>query len=111
MDKKEILDILNNVKDEMGAVPMRLVRQAFDKLVQPKERTEKRTETHACDLNKQAIDALNLQTSDDDRSELYDDTYDLIIHCSSQEEQDAVRVLLECAGAIPYLDKLPNVKP
>ena len=45
MDKKEILDILDNAKDERGAVPMRLVRQAFDKLVQPEERTE----TRACD--------------------------------------------------------------
>ena len=37
MDKKEILDILDNAKDERGAVPMRLVRQAFDKLptIQP----------------------------------------------------------------------------
>lgn len=32
MDKKEILDILDNAKDERGAVPMRLVRQAFNKL-------------------------------------------------------------------------------
>ena len=37
MDKKEILDILDNTKDERGAVPMRLVRQAFDKLVQPEQ--------------------------------------------------------------------------
>ena len=37
MNKKEILDILDNAKDERGAVPMRLVRQAFDKLptIQP----------------------------------------------------------------------------
>ena len=40
MDKKEILDILDNAKDERGAVPMRLVRQAFDKLVQLEERKE-----------------------------------------------------------------------
>ena len=39
MDKKEILDILDNAKDERGAVPMRLVRQAFDKLptIQPEK--------------------------------------------------------------------------
>ena len=43
MDKKEILDILDNAKDERGAVPMRLVRQAFDKLVQPEEHARKRT--------------------------------------------------------------------
>ncbi|MGJ1079019.1 hypothetical protein ACR77U_13340 [Enterococcus faecium] len=62
MDKKEILDILDNAKDERGAVPMRLVRQAFDKLVQPEERTKKRTETHACDLigRQVAIDALDV---------------------------------------------------
>lgn len=37
MDKKEILDILDNAKDDSGAVPMRLVRQALDKLsaIQP----------------------------------------------------------------------------
>ena len=60
MDKKEILDILDNAKDERGAVPMRLVRRALDKLVQPEERTEERTETHACDcISRQAaIDAL-----------------------------------------------------
>jgi len=56
MDKKEILDILDNAKDERGAVPMRLVRQAFDKLVQPEESTEKRAETRACDLvSRQAV--------------------------------------------------------
>ena len=56
MNKKEILDILDNAKDESGAVPMRLVRQAFDKLVQPEERTEKHTKAHACDLvERQAV--------------------------------------------------------
>ena len=51
MNKKEILDILDNAKDERGEVPMRLVRQAFDKLVQPEERTEKRTESHGVCLD------------------------------------------------------------
>jgi len=32
MDKKEILSILDNAKDDRGAIPMRLIRQAFDKL-------------------------------------------------------------------------------
>jgi len=39
MNKKEILDILDNAKDERGAVPMRLVRTAFDKLSEPCEDT------------------------------------------------------------------------
>lgn len=55
MDKKEILDILDNAKDERGAVPMRLVRQAFDKLVQPEERTESHT-SHWHDLIKDPTD-------------------------------------------------------
>lgn len=40
MNNKEILDILDNAKDESGAVPMRLVRQAFDKLTnaQPEQK-------------------------------------------------------------------------
>ena len=63
MNKKEILDILDNAKDERGAVPMRLVRKAFDKLptAQPEERTDKHTESHACDLiNRQvAINAVD----------------------------------------------------
>ena len=47
-------------------------------------------------------DGMLLQIRDDGRAELYDDTYDITIHCSSQEEQDAVRVLLKRAGAIPH---------
>lgn len=47
-------------------------------------------------------DGMLLQIRDDGRAELYDDTYDITIHCSSQEEQDAARVLLKRAGAIPH---------
>ena len=32
MDKNEVLKILETAKDENGEVPMRLVRQAFEKL-------------------------------------------------------------------------------
>lgn len=66
MDKKEILDILDNAKDERGAVPMRLVRQAFDKLptIQPEKAQlsqEGTTKGATSDLisRQQAIDALD----------------------------------------------------
>lgn len=35
MDKNEVLKILETAKDENGEVPMRLVRQAFEKLPEP----------------------------------------------------------------------------
>lgn len=47
-------------------------------------------------------DGMLLQIRDDGTAELYDDTYDITIHCTSQEEQDAARVLLKRAGAIPH---------
>ena len=39
MHKEKILEILENAKDGNGAVPMRLVRTAFDKLPEPCEDT------------------------------------------------------------------------
>ena len=50
MCKEKILEILENAKDGNGAVPMRLVRTAFDKLPEPCEDTISRQE---------AIDAIN----------------------------------------------------
>lgn len=35
MDKNEVLKILETAKDENGEVPMRLLRQAFEKLPEP----------------------------------------------------------------------------
>ena len=49
MRKEKILEILENAKDGNGAVPMRLVRTAFDKLPEPCEDTISR---------QAAIDAL-----------------------------------------------------
>ena len=39
MDKNEVLKILETAKDKNGEVPMRLVRQAFEKLPKPCEDT------------------------------------------------------------------------
>ena len=44
MCKEKILEILENAKDGNGTVPMRLVRQAFDKLPEPCEDTISRRE-------------------------------------------------------------------
>ena len=56
MDKKEILDILDNAKDERGAVPMRLVRQAFDKLptIQPEKAQLSQEDTTSDLISRQA---------------------------------------------------------
>ena len=60
MDKKEILDILDNTKDDRGAVPMRLVRQALDKLsaIQPISSVQPKPD---CVSRQAAIDALDEQ--------------------------------------------------
>lgn len=52
MHKEKILEILENAKDGNGAVPMRLVRTAFDKLPEPCEDTISR---------QAAIDALDFE--------------------------------------------------
>ena len=44
MRKEKILEILENAKDGNGAVPMRLVRTAFDKLPESCEDTISRRE-------------------------------------------------------------------
>ena len=54
-------------------------------------------------------DGMLLQIRDDGTAELYDDTYDITIHCTSQEEQDAARVLLKRAGAIPHWISQDNI--
>ena len=43
-------------------------------------------------------DGMLLQLSDDGKAEVYDDTYDIIIHCKSKEEQDAAREFLKHAN-------------
>lgn len=49
---------------------------------------------------------LKLIANDDGVFEEYDDTYDLTIHCTSQEEQDEVLLKLN-----KTVEKLPPVKP
>ena len=40
-------------------------------------------------------DGIMLTIGDDGEANLYDDTYDITIHCESKEEQDEVRKALE----------------
>ena len=93
MDKKEILDILDNAKDERGAVPMRLVRQAFDKLVQPEERKE----SHACDLisRQAAIDAASSLCDD------CDSDYCGSCRVNYPGEKDVIKALKDLPSAQP----------
>ena len=55
-------------------------------------------------------DDIKLIIGEDGKASLYDDTYDVIIHCESQEEQDEVRRVLENVSKwIPVADELPNI--
>lgn len=40
-------------------------------------------------------DAIMLMIGEDGKATVYDDTYDIVIHCESQEEQDRVIRLLK----------------
>lgn len=57
-------------------------------------------------------DGMLLQIRNDGTAELYDDTYDITIHCTSQEEYDAATELLMHAGTaprwIPCSERLPD---
>ena len=54
---------------------------------------------------------LQIIQNDDGVFDVYDDTYDIIIHCTSQEEQDNVLEKLnreECSDAISRTEALAN---
>ena len=53
-------------------------------------------------------DDIMLTIGDDGTASLYDDTYDITIHCESQEEQDEVKRILEnIPHWIPVTERLP----
>lgn len=53
-------------------------------------------------------DGIMLTIGDDGEATLYDDTYDIVIHCESKEEQDEVRRALEnIPHWIPVTERLP----
>ena len=54
-------------------------------------------------------DGIMLTIGDDGEATLYDDTYDITIHCESKEEQDEVRKALEnIPHWIPVTERLPE---
>lgn len=54
-------------------------------------------------------DGIMLTIGDDGEATLYDDTYDITIHCESKEEQDEVRKALENVRYwIPVTERLPD---
>lgn len=56
-------------------------------------------------------DGIMLTIGDDGEATLYDDTYDITIHCESKEEQDEVRKALEnIPHWIPCSERLPKEK-
>ena len=55
-------------------------------------------------------DDILLTIGEDGKASLYDDTYDITIHCESKEEQEEVRKLLENPEPhwIPVTERLPE---
>ena len=92
MDKKEILDILDNAKDERGAVPMRLVRQAFDKLptIQPEK----------AQLSKEG-------TTKGATSDLIDRKQAIEKFTTTAPQMSVIRIY----EAVEILDAMPTVQP
>ena len=57
-------------------------------------------------------DGIMLMIGEDGKTTVYDDTYDIVIHCESKEEQDqAMKRLENIPRWIPCDEGLPEVKP
>lgn len=56
-------------------------------------------------------DAIMLMIGEDGKATVYDDTYDIVIHCGSQEEQDRVIHLLKNVLTETYTTWLGNYSP
>ena len=53
-------------------------------------------------------DGIMLMIGDDGVAHEYDDTYDIVIHCESQEDQDKAREKLMRTNWIPCSERLPE---
>lgn len=56
-------------------------------------------------------EGIQLYIDDDGKANLYDDTYDIIIHCETEEERDKVMQILKRANEmhwIPCSERLPD---
>lgn len=53
-------------------------------------------------------DGIEVLIGDDGVARMYDDTYDITIHCETQEEHDEVLEMLQGSQWIPCSDRLPD---
>lgn len=53
-------------------------------------------------------DEIKMVIGDDGVARMYDDTYDIVIHCESQEERDRVEEKLLRTNWIPVAERLPD---
>ena len=54
------------------------------------------------------IDGIQLVVGENGEAKIYDDTYDIVIHCESQEEQDKAIKKLNSMNWIPCSERLPS---
>lgn len=83
--------------EDTGLTPEQI--HEMDKLYQEKCR-------EVAELREKA-DGILLMLNDDGVAEVYDDTYDITIHCESKEEQDKCVELLNSKKWIPLEERLP----
>lgn len=55
-------------------------------------------------------DEMILIKNEDGTFDAYDDTYDIVIHCETEEEQKKVIERLESTNWIPVSERLPEIK-
>ena len=55
-------------------------------------------------------DAMKCIQNKDGTFSAYDDTYDIVIHCESKEEQEKVIEHLKSTNWIPVSERLPEIK-
>ena len=55
-------------------------------------------------------DGITLVQNEDGTFSAYDDTYDIVIHCESKEEQDRAIEHLKSTNWIPVSERLPEIK-
>ena len=55
-------------------------------------------------------DVMELVQNEDGTFSAYDDTYDITIHCETEEEQKNVIERLKATNWIPVSERLPEIK-
>nr|DAG19682.1 MAG TPA: Protein of unknown function (DUF551) [Caudoviricetes sp.] len=55
-------------------------------------------------------DAMEFVQNEDGTFSEYDDTYDIVIHCETEEEQKKVIERLKATSWIPVSERLPEIK-